>query len=148
MGRAQRRRAAEGDTTKRRREKIGHEAPGTVLRGPPIAITCACGQRHSVPYGTVWTCPDCARVWDTSDVPREDYEAIRRITLRFRALPVALGLLVATIALFFILTGNTTAVFVLLPLTLMVWFTYLRDAHRRRYRAALAERQRWTLDSR
>jgi hypothetical protein len=148
MGRAQRSRAAEGDTTKRRREKIGHEAPGTVLRGPPIAITCACGQRHSVPYGTVWTCPDCARVWDTSDVPREDYEAIRRITLRFRALPVALGLLVATIALFFILTGNTTAVFVLLPLTLMVWFTYLRDAHRRRYRAALAERQRWTLDSR
>lgn len=147
MGRTQRKRAAQ-QRTPRRREKIGHEAPGTVLRGPPIAVTCACGRRHSVPYGTVWTCPDCSRVWDTSDVPREDYEAIRRITLRFRALPVALGLLVATIALFFILTGNTTAVFVLLPLSLMVWFTYLRDAHRRRYRAALAERQRWRLDSR
>lgn len=148
MGRARRRRVAGRDTTGRRREKIGHEAPGTVLRGPPIAITCACGERHSVPYGTVWTCPDCARVWDTSDVPREDYEAIRRITLRFRVLPVALGLLVATVALFFIITGNTTAVFVLLPLSLMVWFTYLRDAHRRRYRAALAERQRWRLESR
>lgn len=147
MGRAERRRGAQRETP-HRREKIGHEAPGTVLRGPPIAVTCACGHRHSVPYGTVWTCPDCSRVWDTSDVPREDYEAIRRITLRFRALPVALGLLVATVALFFILTDNTTAVFVLLPLTLMVWFTYLRDAHRRRYRAALAERQRWRLDSR
>src|SRR5690348_13319256 len=135
MGRAQRRRAAEqvksdpsAGATRReraaarrprpRREKIGHEAPGTVLHGPPIAITCACGHRHSAPYGTVWTCPDCARVWDTSDVPREDYEAIRRITLRFRALPVALGILVATVALFFILTGNGAAVFVLLPLTL------------------------------
>ncbi len=147
MGRAQRRRADER-TKPPSREKVGREAPGTVLHGPPIAITCACGQRQSVPYGTVWTCPDCARVWDTADVPREDYEAIRRITLRFRALPVALGLLVATVALFFLLTGNTTAVFVLLPLSLMVWFTYLRDAHRRRYRAALAQRQRWRLDSR
>jgi hypothetical protein len=130
------------------RPKIGHEEPGTVLRGPPIAITCVCGRRQSVRYRDAWTCPDCSRVWDTSDVPREDYEAIRRITLRFRVLPVVLGLLVATVALFFILTGNGTAVFVLLPLSLMVWFTFLRDAHRRRYRAALAQCQRGRLDSR
>jgi hypothetical protein len=156
MGRARRRSAAQQtwaalgapSPPRARREKIGHEAPGTVLHGPPIAITCACGHRHSVRYGETWTCPDCSRLWDTSDVPREDYEAIRRITLRFRVLPVVLGLLVATVALFFILTGNGAAVFVLLPLSLMVWFTFLRDAHRRRYRAALAQRQRWRLDSR
>jgi hypothetical protein len=124
-----------------------HEEPGTVLRGPPIAITCACGQRHSVRYGVTLTCPSCGRVWDTSDIPREDYEAIRRITLRFRALPVGLGLLVATVALFFILTGNAAAVFVLLPLSLMVWFTFLRNAHRRRYHEAMAQRRRWRLDS-
>lgn len=131
-----------------KREKIGHEEPGTVLRGPPIAITCACGHRHSLRYGDVWTCPDCERVWDTSDIPREEYEAIRRITLRFRALPVALGLLVATLALFFVLTGNSGAVFVLLPLALIGWFSYVRGAHRRRYRAALADRQRWRLQGR
>lgn len=150
MGRSRRRAITQGTTAApaARREKVGHEAPGTVLHGPPIAITCACGHRHSVPYGATWTCPDCSRVWDTADVPRGDYDAIRRITLRFRALPVALGLLVATVALFFILTGNGTAVFVLLPLSLMVWFTFLRDAHRRRYRAALAQRERWRLDSR
>ena len=68
--------------------------------------------------------------------------------MRFRALPVGLGLLVASVALFFILTGNAAAVFVLLPLSLMVWFTYLRGAHRRRYLAALAQRQRWRLQSR
>jgi hypothetical protein len=129
-------------------EKIGHEEPGTVLRGPPIAVTCACGHRHSLRYGDVWTCPDCGRVWDTSDIPREEYEAIRRITLRFRVLPVALGLLVATLALFFVLTGNSGAVFVLLPLALIGWFSYLRGAHRRRYRAALADRQRWRLEGR
>lgn len=125
-----------------------HEEPGTVLRGPPIAINCACGQRQSVRYGAQWTCPDCGRLWDTTDIPREDYEAVRRITLRFRALPVALGLLVATVAVFFILTGNTAAVFVLLPLSLMVWFTFLRAAHRRRYREAMAQRRRWRLESR
>lgn len=150
MGRSRRRTIAQGTTAAppRRRDKVGHEAPGTVLQGPPIAITCACGHRHSVRYGETWTCPVCSREWDTADVPREDYDAIRRITLRFRALPVALGLLVATVALFFILTGNGAAVFVLLPLSLMVWFTFLRDAHRRRYRAALAQRERWRLDSR
>ena len=130
------------------REKVGHEEPGTILRGPPIAITCACGRRHPVRYGEVWTCPDCGRVWDTSDIPREEYEAIRRITLRFRALPVVLGVLVATLALFFVLTGNAGAVFVLLPLALIGWFSYLRGAHRRRYRAALADRQRWRLQGR
>jgi hypothetical protein len=133
---------------KPQRERIGHEEPGTILRGPPIAVTCACGQRHSVRYGEAWTCPDCGRVWDTSDIPREEYAAIRRITLRFRALPVLLGLFVATLALFFVLTGNSSAVFVLLPLALIGWFSYLRGAHRRRYRAALADRQRWRLEGR
>ena len=158
MGRARRRQAArhdaapgrrtaQGDATPRR-ERLGHEAPGTVLRGPPVTLTCACGQRQPVRYGEAWTCPECSRQWDSADIPREDYEAIRRITLRFRALPVVLGLLVASVALFFILTGNASAVFVWLPLSLIVWFTYLRDAHRRRYRAALAQRQRWRLESR
>lgn len=125
-----------------------HERPGAVLRGPPVAITCACGRRHSLRYGATWTCPDCSLMWDTADIPREEYEAIRRLTLRFRALPIALGLFVATAAAFFMLTGNPLAVFVLLPLSLMVWFTMLRDAHRRRYRAALAQRPRWDLQGR
>jgi hypothetical protein len=129
-------------------ERIGHEAPGSVLRGPPVTITCACGQKHSVPYGEVWTCEGCGRTWDTGQIPRAEYEAIRRITWKFRLLPIVFGLLVATAALFFILTGNAISVFVLLPLSLMVWFTFLRGAHRRRYRAALADRQRWRLDGR
>ena len=127
-------------------ERVAHESPGAVLRGPPITLTCACGAREKVAYGASWTCPHCGRSWDTSTIPREDYDAIRRITWRFRLLPIALGLLVATAALFFVLSGNGTSVFVLLPLALMVWFTYLRTAHRRRYLAAIADRRRWTLD--
>jgi hypothetical protein len=127
-------------------ERIGHESPGSILRGPPITLTCSCGAREKVAYGAAWACPECGRTWDTSSIPREEYDAIRRITWRFRLLPIALGLLVATAALFFVLTGNGTSVFVLLPLALMVWFTYLRTAHRRRYLAAIADRRRWTLD--
>jgi hypothetical protein len=118
------------------------------MRGPPISITCSCGRRNSIPYGSTWTCEECGRSWDTAQIPREEYEVIRRITWKFRLLPIGLGLLVATIALFFVLTGNTMSVFLLLPLSLIVWFTYLRDAHRRRYRAALADRPRWRLDGR
>jgi hypothetical protein len=113
---------------------VSHEEPGSVLRGPPITITCACGEKRSLAYGVAWTCDGCGRTWDTSQIPREEYAAIRRITWRFRLLPIVFGLLVATAALFFILTGNSTSVFVLLPLSLMVWFTFLRTAHRRRYR--------------
>ena len=43
------------------REKIGHEAPGTVLRGPPIAVTCECGEKRDLRYGEEWTCESCGR---------------------------------------------------------------------------------------
>jgi Flp pilus assembly protein TadB len=134
-------------TAAKQRGRLGHERPGAVLRGPPLSISCACGQQKSVPYGATWNCDRCSRTWDTSQIPREEYDAIRRLTLRFRLLPVVLGLLVATVALFFVLTGNGSSVFVLLPLSLIVWFTYLRNAHRRRFRAAIADRKNWRLGS-
>ena len=142
MGRRSRNRA---DPPARTRERLGHEAPGTVLRGPPIALTCECGVKHDVRYGDTWTCEQCGRTWDTGQIPREQYEAIRRTQLRFRALPVALGLLVAAIAIFFTLTGNVFSVFFLLPIATTVWFVFLRPAHRRRYRRAIADLPRWEL---
>jgi hypothetical protein len=58
---------------------------------------------------------------------------------------VVYGLSVLALAMFFTLTGNIFSVFVLLPLTLMIWFYFVRPAHRRRYRRAIAERPRWEL---
>ena len=147
MGRRSRSRADRGETP-RTRERLGHEAPGTVLRGPPIALTCECGVKHDVRYGDTWTCERCGRTWDTGQIPREQYDAIRRTQLRFRALPVALGLLVAAVAIFFTLTGNVFSVFFLLPVSITVWFVFLRPAHRRRYRRAIADLPRWELHPR
>lgn len=60
-------------------------------------------------------------------------------------LPVILGLMVATIAAFFVLTGNSFSLLVLVPGSLIMWMTVLRPAHRRRYRAAIANLPTWRL---
>ena len=129
------------------RERLGHEQPGTVLRGPPIAVTCECGEKRDLRYGEEWTCESCGRRWDTNQIPPDQYQAIRRTQLRFRVLPVLYGLGVLALAVFFTLTGNIFSVFVLLPLALMFWFYFIRPAHRRRYRRAVAELPRWELRS-
>ena len=33
------------------RERLGHEQPGAVLGGPPITITCECGEKRELKYG-------------------------------------------------------------------------------------------------
>jgi len=127
------------------RERIGHERPGSVLRGPPIAVTCECGEKRDLRYGEEWRCESCGRRWDTKQIPPEQYGAIRRTQLRFRVLPVVYGLVVAGAAIFFTLTGNVFSVIVLLPLAMLVWFYFLRPFHRTRYRRAIAELPRWEL---
>lgn len=127
------------------RERLGHEHPGTVLHGPPIAVSCPCGTRRDLKYGEIWECDDCGRRWDTTQIPREQYARIRRIQLRFRALPIGLGLAVAAVAAFFVATGNAFSLFILMPGTLIGWMTLIRPAHRRRYRAAIDDLPEWTL---
>jgi hypothetical protein len=127
------------------RERLGHEQPGAVLRGPPIAVTCECGEKRDLRYGENWVCERCGRRWDTNQIPAEQYETIRRTQLRFRVLPVVYGLAVLALAAFFTLTGNIFSVFILLPLALMLWFYFVRPFHRRRYRRAIAEVPRWEL---
>ena len=92
-----------------------------------------------------WHCERCGKRWDTRQIPAEQYDAIRRLQWRFRLVPIALGLVVAALAIFFTLTGNIFNVFVLLPLAMMIWFVFLRPTHQRRYRQAIADLPRWEL---
>ena len=128
-----------------KRERLGHEQPGWILRGPPIAVTCKCGAKRDLRYGESWRCERCGRRWNTEQIPPQQYELIRRTQLRFRVLPVIYGLVVAGTAIFFTLTGNLFSVFVLLPLAVMTWFLFVRPAHRKRYRRAIADLPRWQL---
>jgi hypothetical protein len=127
------------------RERLGREAPGSVLGGPPIAVKCECGAARDLRYGEAWTCERCGRTWDTRQIPRDQYETVRRTQLRYRALPVAIGLTVAALAIFFTLTGNIFSVFFLLPVATTIWFVFLRPMHRKRYRRAISDLPRWEL---
>lgn len=127
------------------RERIGHEEPGAVLRGPPISVKCECGEKKDLAYGETWECEACGRRWNTNQIPPEQYQQIRNTQLRFRVVPVCLGLLVSSVTLFFIATHNVFSVFILLPLSMMIWFFFIRPFHRRRYHAAIADLPRWEL---
>lgn len=129
----------------RKRERLGRERPGVVLHGPPITVCCRCGERRDLAYGEVWQCGDCALRWDTRQIPREQYQRIRTVQMRFRMVPVVLGLAVAALALFFYLTGNTYSMFILIPVALMGWMTLVRPMQRSRYRRAIADLPTWTL---
>lgn len=144
MAARQRRRAGHGEQQSPRLGP-GHERPGVALRGPPVSITCACGRKQSVSFGNSWTCERCGQTWDTSRLPRDEYEEIRRLQLRYRMLPVLLGLLVVGLAAFMTLSGSPGGVILLLPTAMLGWFVFLREPHRRRYRRAIAERRAWTL---
>jgi len=144
MGRRERRR---GRTPKQPRERVPRdwERPGAILKGPPITLTCECGEKRELAYGERWDCESCGRSWDTSRIPVEQYEQIRKLSLRYRATPVVFGALTAILAIVFTLTGNIFGVFFLMPVALVGWFVFLRPLHRKRYRAAIKTLPRWEL---
>jgi hypothetical protein len=146
MGRRGRNRPAPaGDPVRRARVRMGSETPGAVIKGPPITVTCECGERHELFYGERWTCPACGRSYDSRNIPEHEYAAIRSLQRRFRALPIALGVAVAALAIVFTLTGNIIGVFFLMPVAITAWFVFIRPTHRRRYRDAIANLPRWDL---
>ncbi len=144
MGR--RRRAVSGRQPEPRRWEFSErEKPGSVIKGPVITVECECGERHGLFYGERWKCPSCGRAYDSEQIPREEYEEVRRTQRRYRVLPVLFGLAIALLGLGFTLTGNTFSVFLLLPVGIIVWFVFLRPVHRTRYQAAIKDLPRWTL---
>jgi len=147
MGRRARNRppGADAGPDRKPRLRFGSETPGTITKGPPITVTCDCGARKELFYGERWTCPDCGRSYDTSHIPADEYQAIRKLQMRFRAVPIALGMSVALLAILFTLTGNILGVFFIMPMAIISWFVFIRPTHRKRYRAAIAQLPRWDL---
>lgn len=120
------------------------ERPGSILKGPLITVRCECGEQRGVAYGEVWECA-CGRRWNTAQIKREEYTRLRRLQMRFRLLPVFLGLTTSVVALFFLFTGNSFSLLILLPFALLSWGVLIRPIHRRRYAAALGKLPRWEL---
>lgn len=120
MGRRARRRPRDAaEPGRRARLRFGDETPGAVTKGPPITVTCECGERHELFYGERWTCPVCGRAYDSGQIPADEYAQIRRLQLRYRAVPIALGVTVAALAILLTLTGNIVGVFFIMPVALI-----------------------------
>ena len=54
MGRRERKRDRSGHREPRRRQRRDWEEPGAVLKGPPITVTCECGEKRELAYGERW----------------------------------------------------------------------------------------------
>jgi hypothetical protein len=143
--RRRRKEARENPKARKQRQMRDWEAPGSVIKGPRITVNCECGQLTYLAYGETWTCPSCARMYDTNRIPPDEYDHIRQITFRYRLLPIGFACLVAVAAIVFTLSGNIFGVFFLLPVALVIWFVFLRPVHQKRYREAIKGLPVWQL---
>jgi hypothetical protein len=120
--------------------------PKSVRRGPPITLTCECGETRYLRYGERWKCERCSRSWDTAKIPVDDYAAIRRTQLRFRRVPLAISVLALLCVVAFIIVGKALGGLLIIAVVATTWSMFFRPLHRRRYREALADLPTWQIE--
>ncbi len=120
--------------------------PTSVRRGPPITITCECGERRYLHYGERWACEQCGRIWNTARIPIEQYAEIRRTQLRFRRVPIALSFLALASVVAFIIAGRAVGGLLVVALGATTWSMFFRPVYKRRHREALANLPTWEIE--
>jgi hypothetical protein len=115
------------------------ELPRSVRKGPPITITCECGQKRDLQYGEQWQCEGCGRSYDTRKIPLEEYAAIRRTQLRYRLIPLIAGLVLLAAMIVFFIAGSAFTGLVLIAFVGASWVMFVRPFFRTRYRKSLGK---------
>jgi hypothetical protein len=119
--------------------------PRSVRRGPKITVACRCGERRYLNYGERWTCESCGRSWDTTQIPLEQYAAIRSTQLRYRRVPIAISVVALAGVVAAVVAGKALGGLLIVGIVGTTWSMFFRPIHRRKYREALAELPTWTL---
>ena len=119
--------------------------PRSVRRGPPITVTCECGEKRELRYGERWRCEDCGRRYDTSRIPVQEYAALRRDRVHDRILPSAIFAFALAVAIVSVAVGRPPAPIVIVPTIGFLWGSFIRPKRRRRRLKAIAERPRWQI---
>jgi Flp pilus assembly protein TadB len=122
------------------------EVPRSVRRGPPITLTCECGETRRLRYGERWTCQSCAKTWNTAKIPLDQYAAIRATQLRFRRAPIAISVLALVAVIACIVVGKALGALLVVAILATTWSMFFRPLHRRRYREALADLPSWQIE--
>lgn len=122
------------------------ELPRAVRKGPPITVTCECGERRDLKYGEQWRCESCGRRFDTRKIPLEEYAAIRRTQVRYRMFPLFSGLLLLAAVIVFWIEGRAFSALVAVAFLFAAWGMFGRPFFRKRYRKALSSKvPTWTI---
>ena len=111
---------------------------------PPIAIGCECGAEAAVPYGERWTCADCGRVWNTAQIPADEYARRNRQMNRYRLEILVFAVLIVVVfaPLVFFVSSGYLFVGIIVGLA---WMFFYMPFWRRRVRRAAANAPRWEL---
>jgi hypothetical protein len=115
------------------------------VKGPPITVTCECGQQTKAAYGSRFSCDGCGRVYDMSRIPEGDYRRLAAVMRRYRYAGWAFGVVLALIALWLVTQGQVITLLIGMMSILFAWWTYGRPFVRGRYRKALATLPVWDL---
>ena len=114
------------------------------MRGPPIRITCDCGEAASLRYGERWQCPSCGRSWNTAQIPVEEYRGVLRALRRYRF--VAIGAALAVLAAYLpLVVFVSPGIILTAPILLGGLAIFLGPFWKRRVRRLIAERPVWDL---
>jgi hypothetical protein len=111
---------------------------------PPITITCECGESREVDYGERWQCESCGRVWDTRQIPAEEYEGLLRRMRRVRLEAFVLAGLIAIVVVPLIVFVNPALIFIV-PGIAAIWLFLYLPIWRRRTRRAARQSPNWDL---
>jgi len=99
-------------------------------------------------YGERWTCPECGRTYDTSQIPATDYESIKALDRRYRIGIWCVVGVMALIVLAVAVTGQWFSVFAGLAVVLLSWFLFIKPVvHRRHRRAVRSLTRKWELEA-
>ncbi len=123
----------------------GDSVPRNLRHGPPITLTCDCGERRQLRYGERWTCESCGKTWNTNRIPAEQYGAIRATQIRYRRIPAALSVLALGCIVAFVIAGKAFGGLIMVALLATTWTMFFRPFYRRRYRRALADLPTWKI---
>jgi hypothetical protein len=111
---------------------------------PPITIKCECGESRDVDYGERWQCGKCGRVWDTRQIPAEEYQGLLRRMRRVRLEAFVLAGLVAAVVVPLIVFVNPRLI-LLVPGIAAIWLFLYLPIWRRRTRQAARRSPSWEL---
>src|ERR1700733_14889742 len=95
------------------------DLPRSIRHGPPITITCECGERRHVRYGDSWHCEKCGREWSTLRIPLAEYAQLRRTHLRYRRIPLGIAAVVIALLIVLVVSGRSFAAIFLAVLVAM-----------------------------